>query len=102
MLQFVYKIGSETVDLAKVHNPALKKSFADLTASLQKHFATITCLAHHRSPTLFLHNDGSQAVLNGFGTCCEEFNGRIKERIKELGYDSSSLTWATVSKYTTM
>jgi len=102
MLQFIYKIGDENVDLAKVHNPTLKRSFQDLSSSLQKHLGAITCLAHRRSPTIILHNDGSQAVLSGFGSCCEELNELLKLRVKELGYDTSSFTWTRLSKYTTL
>mgnify|MGYP001578818798 CR=1 FL=1 len=102
MLQFIFKIGAEKVDLAKVHNPTLKKSFEDLTTSLRKHFEAMTCTAHRRGPVITLHNDGSQAVLAGFGSCCEELNTRVKDRLKDLGYDTSSFTWATTSKYTTM
>jgi hypothetical protein len=102
MIQFVFKIGEENVDLATMHNPSLRKSFEDLRSSLEKHLGTITCVAHHRGPVIVIHNDGSQAVLAGFGSCCDELNSRVKVLVKQLGYAIEEFTSETLSRHISM
>lgn len=100
MLSFVFKIGEERVELANVHNAMLRKSFKDLSSSLHTHLATMTCGAHQRGPIITLHNDGSQAVLAGLGSCCEELNQRVIATLKDLGYNTESLSSMTrITRY---
>ncbi len=99
MIKFIFKIGEETVDLVTVHNPVLKKSFEGLKTSLEKHIGTLTCTAHKRGPVVTLHNDGSEAVISGLGSCCEELNQRAKDILKERGYNVEQWTSVTTTNH---
>ncbi|MBI4429812.1 MAG: hypothetical protein HY562_11920 [Ignavibacteriales bacterium] len=46
MIQFIFKVGDQSVELANVVDPSLRNSFEQLKSRLELPLESIACIAH--------------------------------------------------------
>ena len=101
MAQFICKIGNRNIDPTQLADSPLKTSFEKMRSRLDREIGSFTCTRHKHGPLVTLNAERDEAVMAGFGSCCDELNDRVLSAMNRLGFDTGSWSHKTTVKHTT-
>ena len=103
MARFVCHIDRKKVDFNDIPNGQIKSLFANLREAIDLQLHSQQCKTHHLEPTISLFSENERFSGYAIGGCCQEFIDIISPLVKpNIPVDSSAVTFARTSKYTTI
>lgn len=81
MTKFIFKINQKRVEFETLPNGPPKDKFESMKSTIAGQLQSLKCKTHNHEPMVMLGSDDEEVSLQGFGTCCQEFDSTVRALI---------------------